>query len=808
MANPTEGTVRVGGLPFRTSDPDQEESVIQAGGKSISPQEAVEANKAQDDLSYVDANWGTAGKAGMGVLGGLSLGLAPGIMSQMGMVDPGHIGAAQTSGAYMAGDAAGMMLPAFFSGGESLVARGLAMTPAGLMTRAGGVAERMAGSLLGDAAGLMGRAASAPLRMAAQGAVEGAIMNLGHAVGENLIQNKPFTMEALAALGDDALDGALYGGLIGGGLGTVGSIGGLAIDGMAKLGKNVAGKGAKGVGRVAKNLGYGAEDLRAMDAMEGGRVGRLREANEVLERGGSRIGDSTTGKLSGVRKTIEIDNTLRMEAAKELGEVAQQYIPSMERIKARITTDVVVPRATTMTESRATAAVESFWKDFSNIASPSKVDVPIPGGSFGKNFERTVQKEVYSQATWKGLVEARDTLAARISKAPPNPLLSDVNTLNREILNSLDSEIRQAMEAAGKEVPSLKGVSEKYWAATKSIELAKELEANLGAKEAGQMMTQGASINGNDIARVAGLGSIGHLAGGIGWASSRGIGRIVEERLEPFLAQMAYNNSIAQKAAKATVDVKSKIGESVSKFFKTATTAPARETRNRHAQDRAKKSSSKGSYDRAAFEHQASRSEQLLSANHQDRVRRAAEALHNEGYKEMAKAMMDLNQRAVLYLMNATPPRQAAKGLNSLRPIPISKVPTLEEFKFGRTYKGATNPLSVLDDLEDGSLSRDSMEAMRHIYPELHGEIVSVAMTQVAEMKARGDSMPMDKIISLGTALGAPIDRVLEGDYIGSVQSALNAPPADQPPPEQPPPPTIMAIDQTGLLTPLQSLSV
>ncbi len=182
--------------------------------------------------------------------------------------------------------------------------------------------------------------------------------------------------------------------------------------------------------------------------------------------------------------------------------------------------------------------------------------------------------------------------------------------------------------------------------------------------------------------------------------------------------------------------------------------------------------------------------------------------LAKQGHEDLAVAMMDLNQRASMYMMYNAVPRSAAKGIKSLRPHTVSKTPSLMEFGFGRKYKGVKGPLSLLDDISDGSVSRDTVSAVKYVYPELHTEIVSQTMSQVAEMKANGDYLPMDKIVTLGLALGAPIDRVLEKDYVTGVQMALNAPPADQPPPKDQPPPTVVAMDQNGLLTPLQNLSV
>ena len=151
MADPEKPTinVRIGGATW-AADENNARALKQAGGKFISPQEAQHSSEAVRDLSYVDENWGTAGKLGMGLASGLTLGMGPQRAAGQGFIDPGHLGAAQESGAYLAGDVAGTALPALFSGGESVLGRGLSMTPAGLMTGLGSTSERFAAGLFGE----------------------------------------------------------------------------------------------------------------------------------------------------------------------------------------------------------------------------------------------------------------------------------------------------------------------------------------------------------------------------------------------------------------------------------------------------------------------------------------------------------------------------------------------------------------------------------------------------------------------------------------------------------------------------------
>lgn len=798
------------------------EAMARLGNKAIGEQEALSSAQAAKDLSYVDQNWGTAGTLGMGALSGLTLGLGPGALAQAGLVDPGHIMAAQTSPLYTAGDIGGMVLPGLLTGGESVLARA---TPAGMMGLAGTASERLAARLLPESAGVMGRLASTPIRMAARGATESALMNLGHTAGDALVQNKPLSAEAMWASG---VDGALGGGLIGAGMGTVGSLASQAVESMGNAVKGVVGKTARGEAYALKSLGLGGEDLASAKAGEGGLAGKLKSYGTALEEGGSSVGDTSSGKLQGAQNFIKKYEDIRMGAVKELEEQAASSAPDLVRAKAR-TQDIVASRLGTGTEAAAKEEVDSFWNGFvtkkalgrptwnqqnnfrtfaqwieagegdglKGVAKRAAYDDYKAG--MDRQFEKYTKtfKDVESTnalpASWTDVVKARDEFA-----------LKATTDVRKEVLNVLDSEIRSAMEGAGVE-----GAAEKYASATQSISLGKELESNLGKKVAQSLMATEPAITARDVGTFAGMAAIGHPLAGAGWISAKGIGRIAQKRFDPWMAQMAYNHSVGAKAAEATVGVQQKIAGSLKRFFKNTSELPykAAQTVRAEKYDRGPK------IDRAAYEAAASKAEQLISENHQDKVRRYAESVAQQGYTELAGALMGVNQRAVQYLMWNMPPRQGGKAMNSLRPIPISDMPTMHEFKFIRQMKGLgmdgkNGPLSILDDLENGSVSREQVQAFKYTYPELHSELVATAAQEIADMKSSGRYLPVDKIASLSLTLDAPLDSIMRPEFIGAVQTALNTPPPETPPGQPPAQPANVSIQSTGLLTQTQQLQL
>ena len=741
----SDKTVRLGGLPYRVSDPEQEISAFEAGATPISQGQALESQQAQNDLEAVDKNWGASGKLAMGGLSGLTLGLGPGILANQGLVNPGHIQAMQTSPWYTAGDVAGTVLPALFTGGESALGSAARFTPAGLASMAGEGSARLAGGILGDSAGLMGRLGSGAIREAARGSTEGALYSLGHQVGDNLIQNKPLAAEAMAA----TAGGALFGGLVGGGIGTAGAA---MSHGIESLGSIASKAGTnKALGKVAQTLGMGSEETQAALRSEGGLWGTIERYGKEIRAGGSDIGEATSSKIEAVGKRQDVHTKLREEAVQAMQDHAPMNIPSVARIAKGIDAEVILPRVNTAGEAKVQSIVDSF-----------KADLP-------------------EHATWGNLIKTRDQIAAEVSKAPSgpvNPLMVDSPTVKREILNVLDREIRSGMESASKEHPHLAGMADQYSAATQGLKTTEELNAHLGKKLASNLLSQGNHLGAQDFSRAGWAAAFGHpvVAGTL--LAAKSASRRMEGVVQPWLAQMAYNQSIGTKAAEATVGMKSRIGDSLKKFFSGAAKAPAKAVNAYRASESAKAQPDS----RAAYEAMANNVEQLMSSNHHDRVQRYAQSMQTEGYDQLANEIMGLNQRAVLYAQQNMPPRQGAKSLTSLRKMPASKVPTFQEYKFMRIMDGVNRgPHALLDGLDDGSISRDSVKAMKYVYPEMHSEIVLQASQQIADMKQSGEYLPLDKIASLGVALDAPIDSVLQPDFVSAVQMALNSPPAGQP---------------------------
>ena len=195
-------------------------------------------------------------------------------------------------------------------------------------------------------------------------------------------------------------------------------------------------------------------------------------------------------------------------------------------------------------------------------------------------------------------------------------------------------------------------------------------------------------------------------------------------------------------------------------------------------------------------------SDDLTSQNHMARVRENSEALAAAGHPELAQEMAETYGRAVAYVNHNKP-----KGGKEVQASKLGKAVKMlaldtQGMKFLRQLHAIQDPMSIVDGIMNGNVSRDAVAAVKYVFPDLHQDIVSRAYMEILSMKEAGRFLPADKVAMLGTVLDAPIDSTLEKSFIDEVQQGLAANKA--PPPNAPsgPPPT---TDTSSYQTPLQT---
>src|SRR5688572_31016634 len=89
-----------------------------------------------------------------------------------------------------------------------------------------------------------------------------------------------------------------------------------------------------------------------------------------------------------------------------------------------------------------------------------------------------------------------------------------------------------------------------------------------------------------------------------------------------------------------------------------------------------------------------------------------------------------------LEYLHKNAPKMPTPGVLSARPWSPSKV---EIEKFARRIRATNDPVSVLDDLEAGTLTTEAAEALRVVYPSLFSEVQMRLIDRAAELEVRSE---------------------------------------------------------------------
>lgn len=738
--SPSKTYVRdITGRPRVTDDESLAQSYVEGGAKPISKAEALQSVKAGAALDSVD-QMGAVGKTAAGFGSGLTLGLGPAALEALGVVDADTLDALGTSGFYQGGDIAGMLAPAILSGGEAVAARGavgaergliaraLAASPAGQLGRAGSLAEALAGRVLPEA-GVMGKLARPAFQMASRGATEGALVSIAHTASDEIIHDKPLTWASIAAAG---MDGALLGGLAGGAFGVASA----GLGGVTDLAAGSMGRGGEaGAATAARRVGAGTKDLVAMGESEGGVIGSVRKYHDILENGGESFHSSTPAILKAAKKS-EIDaTTTAANVVKTLDSEAPQMVPSLERVLGRIDTDLNTKYAGTMLHGEALSVSQKLSENLSAVKS------------------------------WENWTTSRAQMADAL-KSANGTVQADVY---RTAISAADSEIRMSMEAAAEAIGK-PGLSEAFHGALMTQKLSSELAEMVSKKGARELERgMGLELGGGDLGALAYSTLAGHPLGGAAIVAGKKIVQHLQRKMEPAIAEAAYRAAVGAEAGATTARVGARMSESVKRFMTGTSRVAVGESTPKA--DRAPKLK----YDLKSYDEAVSSTEKLLDASHRAKVETFVSALAEMGHPDLAKEAMDGYQRSMEYLRYNMPASRTNKQAGSMGKMPTPFGLDTKQNSFMRIQRAVRQPLSILEDLENGSLSREAVKAVKYVSPPLYKELVTRTAMAMLEVKSEGKFLPADKVAMIGTVLDAPVDSKLEKGFIDAVQAAHSA---------------------------------
>lgn len=730
--------VNPAGKVVRQSDGQLLDSEGIAGYSQVDEVTAKGLAKAAVDQKYVDQNWGTAGQLAMGAADGATLGLGPALATKLGLVDQGHLEAAQQSGAYTAGEIGGFVIPALATGGESAIAKALSRTPAALLGTAGGLAERAVGRLLPEA-GLLGKTGTAAIKMAARGGTEGALMNVAHQASHDIITNQPLSAQALLASG---ADGALFGGVGGFLLGGAGSLAGRASESLAEHGlSSLAGKGGERAGGVAlRRLGL---DPAKFAGEAEGVVGATSAFSDLIKKGGSSFAAPTSEIRKVAQAALVEQEVIAKSALKDLGTTAKPGIQPIQNL------------------------ADQFNEEWTTLYRGTR------DAAKAKDIYKGLVKDLKGATEWEHWAANRASLARDAAAAGEGSLRKGIY---ESALQKFDAEFRAAATTVNEEA------FQKYAAAVTQRNIAETLVEGTG-KRLGTEANKGNPLHLNQTDGGAlGIGTLlGNPLGAVGVVASRKIAGYVQDKLEPIIAEYAARSAIGAKAGAATAQV----GERLSGALRSFMRGTAKGVQDARAESRADKpTATKLSYTMKAYQEAMDTADRLTSLDHQAKVREYMDELTTAGHPELANHIgMTYGRAAADVTKNRPKGTLKDKSGGSLGKTPKQMGLDTQTMKFMRRLHSMRDPVgTIVDGLEKGNLSRDAIASIQYVMPDLHADLVSRAAQEAMALRQEGKFLPADKLALLGVALNHPVDSKLSADFINEVQQGLAA--NNKPPPK------------------------
>lgn len=126
--------------------------------------------------------------------------------------------------------------------------------------------------------------------------------------------------------------------------------------------------------------------------------------------------------------------------------------------------------------------------------------------------------------------------------------------------------------------------------------------------------------------------------------------------------------------------------------------------------------------------------------------------------------------------------------LKSIRPVsaklsPLDKDPVIsntQKYEYNRALDIAENPLLVLGQIKDGTLTTKDVVSLKNMYPSLYSKLTSRLMNEVIEKESNGEQIPYGTRMSLSLFLGQPLDSTMRPQNIVGVQPMQSQPSQQQ----------------------------
>ncbi len=765
-----------------TIDAEEAASAFRTPGLATVSQDTLK--KAATENKFGGAG-GSAAAFGINAGDALTLGFGKGLATQAAGAIGGDAAEERTRNAIsgydeanpnaaFAGQVAGTAAPLVPGGVEGIIGKGARGLGAGVrgVDSLGSLAEAGTRALVGEGAeNFVARAGQKALAYGARGALEGSIYGTGSAYSQAILKDEDLTAERLMA---GAEHGAIMGGTIGAGIGGASS---LAASAIGKFAETVVPKLRDSLEDFAEQRAFKAAGgskrfvTKAMD-----RAGGAEEiSKDLLARGHINYGSTTDSIAESVAADAQqqgqkLGNMMRELDAKAATTEGQHLVQGDKLLK-RAYDEVITPL-------RNNPAMRDVGDQLEARLAPYVED--FAGKEVGHAKLWDIRKGLDQRINWESRAQS--------------PLADGLKDFRR----ILEGELTDSADKAAREL----GISDTFakdWKETKrlysSLSFSRDMaEDAIARKEGNRFFSLTDNLAGGFGASSFASHSAGEGGHGLGALSllnpqaalsgvlTAAAHKVLRERGSSIMATAADRLAKIGSVAEQANSVETKVVEGIDKFLtkgtKKAIKLAAGDPDAPGAAQSGVVQAAANIFGRGAKEpktidgkfSQASRAVAQLSSQP------AAAAAH------MERTLAPVVQKAPsVALKVATKQTQAIKFLQSklppeahpspLSPAAVKSVGDMDKASFLRSLRAVRHPLSIIEDLHNGTLSTEGVEALENVYPGLLEDTRSKVASAVMDMAAKGEEVSYSQRLQLSTLFGVPTDPTQAPEVVSAVQS-------------------------------------
>lgn len=680
---------------------------------------------------------------------GLSLGLSDLALTKTGLVSPEYL---QKQEEYnpelgMAGEVAGAIAPAFFTGGSSVGANILSKTPAGIANAIGKSATSAGAKIAGNVlpktlSPLVQGAVTKATELGLGSAAESALYGAGKAVSESAIQDKPLTAEAVLMDGGYS---ALIGGLTGGALGGAASVAGKGIKVAGEKMAGLIGDSKELESRlVARGLGASKRDMGAILGNEF-KQENINHAYKAIQSNIDELGAS--GSFADDFNKLE-DSRL---GAGSITRNNDELMTNVEKLKSKAG-DAISTSLDNVQEVTNTNTIIKALKDAGDEIS----GIDFANKDKLNNFIKRLEDEVSDMDLITGELTPKELTAKELwelrkeldSVIYDDKITVKANTSYAKALQKARGEIEDKLESM---------VQSQGDEAYKNYKSAKK--AYSGASDIEKLLIEQNKKNANNLFGLTAYDS-GAAGAVIGGAPGAAIGFLGRKVIADYgdKAALYVLSQLEKRAGTLNKVVDESIEGLMSASRKSGTIATLTASRDKNK-----------SYDEKIkeLEIQRQRIDEMKNELDVNLSELGAAA------PETALQLRDKTINALDFLTSKMPKSQ------EVNPLVEYRVPESQVDKFNRYVTAVERPQTIMQNLKGGYISPEEVEVLRKVYPEIHLKLKSKALDLLSTKEGKKD-VNYQLRLQLQKLLNTKSDVNLYPTSIKTLQQSFQSPQANQ----------------------------